>query len=157
MTFAKENPLFAVLNPNIAQGQIIPGACIGRAHYKDTARIGYWLRLPQVKAVLPNDLRPMWSVKAIDPSNVVFELIAIKANTRDGKAPLDGGVITDASKSFGNTGGSPEVDMSMNAEGARIWANMTSKNIGKCIAIVLDGMVYSYPRVNSEITGGGLS
>ncbi len=154
LTFAKENPLFAVLNPNIAQGQIIPGACIGRAHYKDTARIGYWLRLPQVKAVLPNDLRPMWSVKAIDPSNVVYELIAIKANTRDGKAPLDGGVITDASKSFGNTGGSPEVDMSMNAEGARIWANMTSNNIGKCIAIVLDGMVYSYPRVNSEITGG---
>ncbi len=74
----------------------------------------------------------------------IFELIAIKANTRDGKAPLDGGVVTDANKTFGNTSGSPEVDMGMNAEGARTWATMTSNNIGRCIAIVLDGMVYSY-------------
>lgn len=154
LAFAKQNPLFYVLNPNIAQGQIIPGACVGRAHYKDTARVGSWLRMPQIQAIFPADLRLMWSVKAIDDANVLYELIAIKANTRDGKAPLDGGVITDADKSFGNTGGSPTVDMAMNAEGARIWANMTANNIGRSIAIVLDGMVYSYPRVNNEITGG---
>lgn len=153
-TLAKENPLFFVLNPSISQGQILEGPCIGRAHYKDTAKIGSWLRLPQVQAVFPADLKPLWTVKPIDEAGTIFELIAIKANTRDGKAPLDGGVVTDASKTFGNTSGNPEVDMGMNAEGARTWATMTSNNIGRCIAIVLDGMVYSYPRVNSEITGG---
>ena len=153
-TLAKENPLFFVLNPSISQGQILEGPCIGRAHYKDTAKIGAWLRLPQVQAVFPADLKPLWTVKPIDEAGTIFELIAIKANTRDGKAPLDGGVVTDASKTFGNTSGNPEVDMGMNAEGARTWATMTSNNIGRCIAIVLDGMVYSYPRVNSEITGG---
>ncbi len=151
---AKNNPLFFVLNPNVSQGQLIPGPCIGRAHYKDTARIGAWLRMPQVQAILPADMKPMWTVKAIDPSGIIFELVAIKVNTRDGKAPLDGGVVTDARKEFGGTSGMPEVGMSMNAEGARTWATMTSNNIGRCIAIVLDGMVYSYPRVNSEITGG---
>jgi len=151
---AKENPLFFVLNPNVSQGQLIPGPCIGRAHYKDTARIGAWLRMPQVQAVLPADLKLLWTVKAIDPSGIIFELVAIKINSRDGKAPLDGGVVTDASKSFGNSSGVPEVDMSMNAEGARTWASLTANNINRCIAIVLDGLVYSYPRVNSEITGG---
>lgn len=104
-TLAKENPLFFVLNPSISQGQILEGPCIGRAHYKDTAKIGTWLRLPQVQAVFPADLKPLWTVKPIDEAGTIFELIAIKANTRDGKAPLDGGVVTDASKTFGNTSG----------------------------------------------------
>ncbi len=151
---AEQNPLFFALNPNVHQGQLIPGACVGRAHYRDTAKIGVWLRSPQVQAVFPADLKLMWSVKPIDQAGVIFEMIAIKSTTRDGKAPLDGGVITDASRSFGHMTGRPEVDMAMNAEGARIWAGMTANNIGRCIAIVLDGMVYSYPRVNSEITGG---
>lgn len=151
---AKQNPLFFLLNPSVSQGQLIPGPCVGRAHYKDTATIGAWFRNPQVQAVFPADVKLLWSVKAIDPAETIFELIAIKANTRDGKAPLDGGVITDARKEFGSNSGVPEVGMSMNAEGARTWATMTANNIGRCIAIVLDGMVYSYPRVNSEITGG---
>ncbi len=151
---AEQNPLFFALNPNVAQGQLIPGPCVGRAHYRDTAKIGAWLRSSQIEAIFPADLKLMWTVKPIDDAGVIFELVAIKATTRDGKAPLDGGVVTDANKSFGNTSGTPEVDMAMNAEGARIWANMTANNIGRCIAIVLDGMVYSYPRVNSEITGG---
>ncbi len=150
---AEQNPLFFALNPNVHQGQLIPGPCVGRAHYRDTAKIGVWLRSNQVQSILPADLKLMWTVKPVDDAGVIFELIAIKATTRDGKAPLDGGVVTDANKSFGNSG-TPEVDMAMNAEGSRIWANMTANNIGKCIAIVLDGMVYSYPRVNSEITGG---
>lgn len=152
--YIKNFPLFHLLNPNVSSGQLIPGACVGRAHYKDTAKIGAILRMPQVQSALPGDLRLLWTVKPIDPSGVYFELVAIKNSSRDGKAPLDGGVITDASKSFNNTGGSPEVDMSMNAEGSRIWATLTANNVGKQIAIVLDGMVYSYPRVNQEITGG---
>ena len=154
IAMAKANPLFAALSPSVAQGQLLPGACIGRAHYKDTARIGSWLRLPQIQALFPADFRPLWTVKAVDPSGVIYELVAIKANTRDGRAPLDGGVVTDANRSFGNNSAVPEVDMAMNAEGARIWATMTANNVGRQIAIVLDGMVYSYPRVNGEIAGG---
>ncbi len=154
--FIKANPLFAVLNPSAYNGQLAPGACIGRAHYKDTALINNYLRMPQVKALLPNELIPMWTVQpsAFDPSGVIYELVAIKANTRDGKAPLDGGMVSDASVAYGNSGGSPQVDMVMNAEGSRIWARLTADNLKKQIAVVLDGMVYSYPTVQSEITGG---
>lgn len=151
---AEQNPFFFALNPSVAQGQLLPGPVVGRAHYRDTAKIGKWLRTNQVIALLPADLKLMWAVKPIDAAGVIYELVAIKSTTRDGKAPLDGGVITDASKAFGSTSGQPEVDMAMNAEGARIWANMTANNVGKCIAIVLDGMVYSNPRVNGEISGG---
>jgi len=154
--YSKNNPLFYVLNPSMYNGQIMPGPCVGIAHYKDTAKVNSYLALPQVQALLPADLKLMWGVK---PSEQVkdgsyFELIAIKVSTNDGMAPLDGGVITDARMSYANTGGSPEVDMAMDAEGARVWARLTADNIGKSIAIVLDGLVYSYPRVNSEISGG---
>jgi len=154
----KEYPLFSILYPSISQNnQLMTGACVGRAHYRDTAKINAWLRLPQVQALFPRDFVPVWTVKAAkeDASGITFELVAIK-NTVDGKAPLDGGVVTDARKSFGNSG-SPEVDMTMNAEGARIWGRLTADaatNGNRCIAIVLDGAVYSYPRVNQEINGG---
>jgi len=153
--WAQQNPLFNVLNPSVYEGQLAPGPCVGRAHYRDTAMINTWLNLPQVQAALPADVRLLWSVKPDKVNQVYYELVAIKANTRDGRAPLDGGVVTDANKQFDQTGGGfPSVDMGMNAEGARIWARMTADNIGKCIAIVLDDMVYSYPRVSVEITGG---
>ena len=149
---AKQNPLFSVLQPSGARGY----ACIGYAHYADTATVNKYLAMPQVKQLFPPEFKAMWSVKAsaMDPNQNIFELVAIKASSRDGKAPLDGGSVTDARISYGNTGGSPSVSMSMNAEGANVWARMTKENIGKQIAIVLDGMVYSYPTVNSEITGG---
>jgi len=152
----KESPLFALLSPMYYNGQVAPGACIGMAHYKDTARINQYLNLPAVKQIFPVEFVPMWTVKASqrDESGVFFELVAIKKGTRDGKAPLDGGAVTDASVAYGNTGASPMVDMAMNAEGSRIWARMTAENLGKQIAVVLDGMVYSYPTVQSEITGG---
>ncbi len=154
--FAKQNPLFFLLSPSVYNGQLMPGATIGRAHYRDTAKINSYLNMPQVKAVLPVDLVPMWTVKAdpSDASGTIFDLVAIKSTSRDGKAPLDGGAVTDASVSYGNTGGAPGVSMTMNAEGARTWARLTADNIGKSVAIVLDGMVYSYPTVQSEITGG---
>ena len=156
LNYARNNPFFYALNPSMYNGQLMPGPVIGVAHYRDTAKINTWLRLPQVKAALPADLVPMWTVKASSqyPGGNYYELIAIKVNTRDGKAPLDGGVVSDARVSYSNMGGQPQVDMAMNAEGAQTWARLTADNIGKCIAIVLDGMVYSFPRVNAEITGG---
>ena len=148
----KQNPLFALLQPSGARGH----ACIGYAHYADTAQINKYLAMSQIKQLFPPEFKPMWTVKAsaMDPNENIFELVAIKASSRDGKAPLDGGAVTDARVQYGNTGASPEVSMTMNAEGANVWARMTKDNIGRQIAIVLDGMVYSYPNVQSEISGG---
>ena len=148
----KQNPLFSILQPSGARGH----ACIGYAHYADTATINKYFAMPQIKQLFPPEFKPMWTVKAsaMDPNENIFELVAIKATSRDGKAPLDGGVVTDARVQYGNTGASPEVSMTMNAEGANVWARMTKDNIGRQIAIVLDGMVYSYPNVQSEIAGG---
>jgi len=153
---AERNPFFYLLNPYVSQGQLIQDACIGIAHYRDTARIGEWLRDPRVNAMLPADLIPMWEVKPMqgDASGVMYGLVGIKATTRDGRAPLDGGVVTDASRYISGTGGNPSVEMAMNAEGGKTWATMTGNNIGRQIAIVLDGLVYSYPRVHGEIAGG---
>ena len=148
----KQNPLFALLQPSGARGY----ACIGYAHYADTAQINKIFAMPQIKQLFPPEFKPMWTVKAseADANGNIFELVAIKATSRDGKAPLDGGAVTDARVQYGNTGGNPEVSMTMNAEGANVWARLTKDNIGKQVAIVLDGMVYSYPNVQSEISGG---
>ncbi len=145
----KQNPLFSVLVP--AQYK---GACIGYAHYADTAKINRYFAMPQVKELFPAEFKPMWTVHASQMDENIYELVAIKAASADGKAPLDGGYVTDARVQFGNTAGTPEVSMSMNGEGAGIWARLTGDNIGKQIAIVLDGMVYSYPVVNAKIEGG---
>ena len=145
----KQNPLYAVLAP--AQYE---SACIGYAHYSDTAKINKFFAMPQVKAVFPAEFKPMWTVHASAFGENIYELVAIKATSADGKAPLDGGYVTDARVQFGNTGGNPEVSMSMNGEGAGIWSRLTGDNVGKQIAIVLDGMVYSYPNVNGKIDGG---
>ncbi len=148
----KLNPLFSRLQLSGARGN----ACIGYAHYADTSAINKYLAMPQVRQNFPPEFRPMWTVKpsVMDPSGNIFELVAIKASSRDGKAPLDGGAVTDARVQYGNTGATPEVSMTMNAEGANVWARMTKDNIGRQIAIVLDGMVYSYPNVQSAIEGG---
>ena len=154
--YKKANPLFAVLQPSQGRGT----ACIGYAAAADTALVNKYLREPQVADLFPAEFRPMWSVKPSEyvGADNIFELIAIKASSRDGKAPLDGSVVTDARVDYDNRrGGEPGVSMSMNAEGANTWARLTKENIGKQIAIVLDGTVYSYPTVQSEITGGSSS
>lgn len=154
---AKNNPLFSLIQFNVsANGQALPGPMVGFVHAKDTARVNEILRMPKIKSLFPADVKFLWSVKSPkwDKTQKFFELIAIKVTTRDGKAPLDGSAITDAREAFGDRKGSAEVDMAMNAEGARIWARLTGANIGRCIAIVLDNYVYSYPRVQSEIKGG---
>ena len=145
------NPLYAVLSP-VQQNS---GACIGYATSADTAKVNRYLAMPQVAALFPAEFRPMWGVKPVGNSENIYELVAIKASSRDGQAPLDGSVITNANVTYSQqTNGEPKVSMSMNAEGANVWAHLTKDNIGKQIAIVLDGTVYSYPVVNSEISGG---
>ncbi len=150
-TLRAQNPLFAVLQPVQGNG----GACIGYATSADTAKVNRYLSMPQIAALFPAEFRPMWGVKPVGNSENIYELVAIKASSRDGQAPLDGSAITNANVSYDSrTNGEPKVSMSMNAEGANIWAHLTKDNIGKQIAIVLDGTVYSYPVVNSEISGG---
>ena len=163
--FKKEHPLYAALNEGIRQQLVYErvisdgSALVGFAQGADTALVNRYLAIPQVRDLFPAEFQPMWSVK---PSDYVkganlFELVAIKVGTFDGKAPLDGGAVSDARVSYNGQGrnqGSPSVSMTMNAQGANTWAALTKANVGRQIAIVLDGMVYSYPVVNQEITGG---
>ncbi|MDI9551520.1 MAG: protein translocase subunit SecDF [Bacteroidales bacterium] len=151
--YRRQNPLYAVLTPSNMNGN----ACIGFANAIDTAQVNRYLSMPQIMEIFPPEFKPMWSVhpsRYVNADNV-YELIAIKSTSRDGKAKLDGGAVTDARVTYDRgMSGEPSVSMSMNAEGANIWARMTSDNINRQIAIVLDGMVYSYPNVNTAITGG---
>jgi len=150
----KENPLFAVLQINAQGGQVGRGPVVGMAQSKDTAQIDAYLKIKQVREVLPRDLGFRWSVKALDKKGEIFQLIAIKITNRDGRAPLGGDVITDARADFSQTSAYANVSMTMNSEGSKTWARMTKDNIGKSIAIALDGYIYSFPTVNAEITGG---
>jgi len=129
---------------------------IGLASLKDTARVNNLLKMNQIKALFPRNLKFAWSQNPYkyDATKTYYELHAIKITTRDGRPPLDGDVITSARPSSGITGSEIKVDMSMNAEGAKIWARMTRENVDRCIAVVLDGYVRSYPNVIGEITGG---
>lgn len=162
--FARENPLFAVLFP--ADGQVrtqdeknmVDKMCVvGYALIKDTGKVNTIFAREDVKAALPKNLRLLWTVKPRTPDAPSLELIAIKVNSRDGKAPLDGGAIADARQDFGQFNSAPEISMRMNPDGAKIWKRLTGENIGKSIAIVLDDLVYSFPTVQGEIAGGSSS
>ncbi len=151
----KQFPLFSVLSPSAtAQGQLFPGAAVGTSHFKDTAKVMSYLKMDQIKALMPRNLAFKWTAKSIDKEEKFYRLIAIKITGRDGRAPLEGDVITDARQDYADMGSRPEVSMTMNSEGAKVWARLTKENVGKSIAIVLDGYVRSYPNVNGEITGG---
>jgi SecD/SecF fusion protein len=154
--FTQQNPLFGILLPRVtAQGQPLPSCMIGIASSKDTVKINTYLKMNQIKVLFPRDLKLMWSQNPYpqDPTKTMYELHAIKVTTRDGRAPLGGDVITSARTSTGVTG-DVKVDMTMNSEGSKTWARMTRENIGRCLVVVLDGYVRSYPRVQNEITGG---
>ena len=157
------NPLLSILQPSGWNN-----ACVGFAAGVDTVTVNRYLAMAE--DVLPQGFRGLWTVHPSEffknedgnAAGNVYELVAIKATSRDGKAPLDGGVVTDARVEFNGAGrggnsANPSVSMSMNAEGASIWARLTKDNVGKQIAIVLDGLVYSYPNVQNEITGGNSS
>ena len=154
--FAKQHPLFSLLQISQYNGQLSPGSIVGIAHTKDMAKISEYLNTKQVKDLLPRNLSLKWGVKAIDEKEQFFELYAIKVSNRDGSPALGGDVVTDANADFVQQAGRSEqtVSMVMNAEGAKEWARLTKENIGHQIAIVLDEMVYSAPNVNDEITGG---
>jgi SecD/SecF fusion protein len=155
--FTLQNPLFGLLSPRVnQQGQPLPSCMVGLASSRDTARVNAMLKMNQVRALFPRDLKFLWSQNPYkyDPTKTMYELHAIKVTTRDGRPPLDGSVITSARTSSGVTGSEVKVDMSMNSEGAKTWARMTRENIDRCLVVVLDGYVRSYPRVQNEITGG---
>jgi SecD/SecF fusion protein len=154
--FALQNPLFGILNPRVnEQGQPLPTSMIGLALGKDTARVNKILMMNQVKALFPRNLRLAWSQNPYkyDPTKSLYELHALKVTTRDGRPPLDGDVVTSA-RSSADVMGEIKVDMSMNAEGAKVWARMTRENVGRSVAVVLDGSVRSSATVQGEITGG---
>ena len=156
--YKRENPLFAVLQPSFDQaGQALRGPVVGIAHYSDTAKVNQYLGMKQVRELMPRDLQFRWTVKAIDAAEYYYQLVAIKVTNRDGRAPLEGSAVTDARADFSQSSVYANVSMSMNAEGAKTWARMTKENIGKSIAIALDGYIYSFPTVQTEITGGNSS
>ena len=148
----KQNPLFSVFQPS-GNGAL---SLVGYASARDTAEVNKIIYSALAKQILPADCRLLWSAKPADgiQAKNIYELHAIKVTTTNGRAPIEGDVVTDANDQFNNLTGSPEVSMTMNSDGARRWAALTKANVGKAIAIVLDGTVYSAPRVNGEISGG---
>ena len=148
----KQHPLLAVLQ-TAPQGSL---SVVGYANARDTAAVNAAICSDVAKRILPSDVKLMWSAKPADgiASKNVYELHALKVTQSNGRAPLEGDVITDARDEFDQMTGRPSVSMSMNSDGARRWASLTKANVGRAIAIVLDGVVYSAPRVNGEITGG---
>ena len=148
----KQHPLFSILS-TMGRGSL---SLVGYANVRDTAAVNKIIYSKVAKKVLPGNLRLLWSAKPTDNVNAknFYELHAIKVTTTNGRAPIEGDVVTDAKDQFNNLSGQPEVSMSMNTDGARRWAALTKANVGRAIAIVLDGSVYSAPRVNGEIAGG---
>ena len=151
----KQHPLLAMLQTT-GQNSL---ALVGYASVRDTAAISKLIYGPVAKQVLPSDVKLLWSATPEDgiQAKNIFGLYAIKVTSNNGQAPLQGDVVTDAKDEFNHVTGQPEVNMTMNTEGARRWAALTKANIGKAIAIVLDNAVYSAPRVNGEIDGGSSS
>ena len=148
----KQHPLLSVFQPS-GNGAL---SLVGYANARDTAAVNKAIYSAVARQILPSDCRLLWSAKPADgiQAKNVYELHAIKVTTTNGRAPIEGDVVTDAKDQFNNLTGSPEVSMTMNSDGARRWAALTKANVGKAIAIVLDGTVYSAPRVNGEIDGG---
>lgn len=149
--FRKDHPLASIMQ--FAQGA--SGCVVGYVNWRDTAAVNAYIRSDIAKAVLPSDLRLKWGVKPIGRggSGDIFELYAIKVTERNGRAPLEGDVVTEAKDDF-DQHNRPCVSMTMNSDGARRWAVLTKANVGRAIAIVLDDYVYSAPNVENEITGG---
>ncbi|MEG2336573.1 MAG: protein translocase subunit SecDF, partial [Bacteroidales bacterium] len=146
-----KNPLFAVLYPSMGEQDANRiGPVVGYAQQKDISTVDAYMAA--AKSKFPRNAKFVWSVKPL-PNSDIYQLIALKISTRDGRAPLGGEAITDARQDF-SQGGGVEISMSMNTEGARVWKNMTGANVGRSVAIVMDNTAYSWPTVNTEISGG---
>ena len=152
--FANENPLYALLYPNVdQQNQLNSGPVVGFCAVKDTAALNVYLKDDAIRKFFPVDVKFAYTVKPYDPDGKFVQLVALKSD-RNGKSAMEGDVVTDAVQVFGQFASSAEVSMEMNAEGAKQWKRLTAENIKKSVAIVLDGYVYSYPTVQAEIAGG---
>ena len=149
--FKKQHPLLSKLQ--LTQGAY--GCVVGFAHKRDMDAISELLATPEAQDILPSDVQLKWGVKGMGEgeSSDWYELYAIRVTERNGRAPLEGDVITDAKDEF-DQHGCPCVSMQMNVDGARRWAALTKANLHRSVAIVLDNNVYSAPTVQSEITGG---
>lgn len=159
--FNKENPLYAVLNPNIGTNEAgqqvyVDGAAFGVAEVKDTAKVNKYLNLPSIRALFPADFRPYWAAKPKTLSNgkLILELFSIRVTSNDGTPALSGEVVIDARADYQQNSSEAQVSMQMNGEGSQRWKRLTADNKGKAIAIVLDGYVYSAPNVINEIPNG---
>lgn len=152
------NPLFSVMYPSIPQNQNQRSSVIGSANVKDTATVNKYLAKKEIRSLLPNDMvyaKFLWDAKPVKGTEVV-NLYAIKSNRED-VAPIEGDVVSDASQEFDQLGINPEVSMTMNSKGSKLWAKMTEKNTGQFVAVVLDGLVYSAPHVTGPIPNGKTS
>jgi SecD/SecF fusion protein len=153
--FVKENPLLGILQPNVTRnGQFVPGAGVGFAHIKDTGKVMQYLKLPQIRAMLPRDVKFNWDMKPFDEAGSYYVLYALKVTGRDGRPPLTGEVVTNSTVDFDQNRSTATVVMGMNAEGSQVWQRLTRENVGKAIAVVLDNYVASAPTVSEEIPNG---
>ena len=148
----KQHPLLTFLQTT-GSGSL---SLVGYASVRDTAEINSIIYSELAKQIIPSDCKLLWSAKPEDgiQAKNIYGLYALKVTTPNGRAPLEGDVVVDAKDDFNHLSGAPEVTMSMNSDGARRWAAMTKANIGRAVAITLDGVVYSAPRVLNEISGG---
>jgi len=155
--FRIENPLVAVLYPNLENKNgkfyMVKGPVVGCAKINDTSRVNFILTIPEIRKCFPSNLKFVWAVKPVDDLKSFLQLLALKCTSRDGKAVIDGSVITNAKQEL-DPSGNYVISMEMNSEGARIWKRFTAENINKSIALVIDNYVYTFPMVNSEIPNG---
>ena len=155
--FLKENPLIAVLTPYLDnQRNFIPGSTVGVVLLKDTAKVNEYLSIPQIRQLFPSDLKLAWHFQPDGEDQQFIRLHALKS-TRNNQPAMEGKYVTDARVGTDPYTGEFNVSMNMNSEGAKRWANLTRENVGEALAIVLDGLVYSAPRVSEEIKGGSSS
>ena len=154
----KQFPLFSVLEPNNPRSENDLSSRIANASLNDTAKVNTYLAMSEVRALLPENMRYakfLWDAKPITNTERIY-LYALKSNRED-KAPIEGDVIEDARQAFDQFGASPEVSMTMNSKGSKLWGKMTTANVGKFVAVVLDNYVYTAPLVNDAITSGRTS
>lgn len=155
--FSEKNPLFSILGPRLSTtGEPLPSCMIGLANGKDTSMVNMYLRMDQIKALFPNDLKFCWDSNPYkyDPAKTLYGLHAIKVTTANRRAPLAGSTIISAEATTGSDKKDVKISLTMDPEGAKTWAKLTRENISRCIAVVYNGYVISYPRVQSEISGG---
>jgi SecD/SecF fusion protein len=157
----RENPLYALLTPWYKYNEkqefqgLAEGPIIGSALVTDTGKIGQYLRMPKIRSIFRPYTKFFWTFKPYDPEEKRLQLLCINGSSNRGKAPLAGDIITSAEVVFDqSSGGNPQISMSMTTEAGNTWKHLTGANVGKSIAIVLDGNVYSYPNVIQQITGG---